>query len=941
MKKLLSLPENLVSVIHRLEGLDPGEWLAASDPPGGKVGSGGGTAHLLALDGWPRADRRIVVHAGGQSRRLPAYAPSGKILTPLPVFRWARGQSLTQNLLQLQLPLFERILAAAGAAQNTLIASGDVLILAPQLPRNLPAVDVLCFGIWVDPQLASRHGVFFTPRHDPTQLEFMLQKPSHQEIEDLAGAHLFQMDVGLWVLSDRAVGVLMKQAGWEGGAFSGGRPAEYDLYGSFGPALGRSPHAPDPEVSALSVAVVPLEGGEFHHFGTSGELITSMGRIQDRVVDQRAIWHHRVKPQPTLFVQNAVTDIAWTSGHQHIWIENSWVGRGWSLSDHHVLTGIPENDWTVDLEPGVCVDFVPLADGRLCLRPYGITDAFQGDPASAATTWFGRPAVQWLADRGLGLDALGGAQDLQKAPLFPVLAPEELSAEWLAWMTAAAPTGGRLADVWRAGPRLSAEQISVQADLTRVYAQRTRFRRQTLPLLAANHRKSVFYQADLRLAARDYAEGGLELPAPLGPDAPVTTRFRDQMFRAEVLRRKGFDGSAAEKAAFRELQEALIGTVPLTAQPRLGVAADQIVWGRSPARLDLAGGWSDTPPYCIQSGGRVVNLAVDLNGQPPLQVFIRRSDEPKIVLRSIDNGVSEEITEFRQLDNLASLGSAFSIPRAALALAGFHPRFNPDAQPSLAGQLRAFGGGMELSLLSAIPKGSGLGTSSILAATVLGALSDFCSLGWTTDEVGHRTLVLEQLLTTGGGWQDQYGGLFPGLKLLETEPGWQDRVTVRWLSDQVFSHPEFRDHWRLYYTGITRVAKTILGEIVAGMFLNEGSRLSLVDDIKAHALATVDALQGRNLPEVGRAIGRSWALNKALDPGTSSPAIDALVDRIVDRSHGFKLLGAGGGGYLLICAKDPAAARSIEDDLKASPPNAHARFVRMTVSEGGFQLSRS
>ena len=100
-----------------------------------------------------------------------------------------------------------------------------------------------------------------------------------------------------------------------------------------------------------------------------------------------------------------------------------------------------------------------------------------------------------------------------------------------------------------------------------------------------------------------------------------------------------------------------------------------------------------------------------------------------------------------------------SIPKAALTLAGFLPGFAEERYDTLQEQLEDFGCGMEITLLSAIPAGSGLGTSSILAATVLGALSDFCGLGWDKSTICNRTLVLEQLLTTGGGWQDQYLGV--------------------------------------------------------------------------------------------------------------------------------------------------------------------------------------
>ena len=155
---------------------------------------------------------------------------------------------------------------------------------------------------------------------------------------------------------------------------------------------------------------------------------------------------------------------------------------------------------------------------------------------------------------------------------------------------------------------------------------------------------------------------------------------------------------------------------------------------------------------------------------------------------------------------------------------------------------RMFGAGIEITLLSAIPAGSGLGTSSILASTVLGAVNDFCGLAWDKNDICSYTLVLEQLLTTGGGWQDQYGGVFPGVKLLQSESGFGQHPLVRWLPDQLFVQPEYRDCHLLYYTGITRTAKGILAEIVSSMFLNSGMHLSLLAEMKAHAMDMNEAI---------------------------------------------------------------------------------------------------
>ena len=180
-------------------------------------------------------------------------------------------------------------------------------------------------------------------------------------------------------------------------------------------------------------------------------------------------------------------------------------------------------------------------------------------------------------------------------------------------------------------------------------------------------------------------------------------------------------------------------------------------------------------------GGNVVNLAIELNGQPPLQTYIKPCKEHHIILRSIDLGASETINTFEELRDFHHVGSPFSIPKAALALAGFLPEYAAEQFPSLTQQLQSFGCGIEVTLLSAIPAGSGLGTSSLLASTVLGAVNDFCGLMWDRNEIGRRTLVLEQLLTTGGGWQDQFGGLLQGVKLLQTGKGFDQNPVVRWM----------------------------------------------------------------------------------------------------------------------------------------------------------------
>ena len=936
MQKLLSLPPNLVEVFYDLEQVNRNEWFCTSDPVDKKLGSGGGTTWLL--NAWRKErtpelqqEKRILLHAGGQSRRLPSYAPSGKVLTPIPVFRWARGQRLSQNLLSLQLPLYEQIMEKAPASLRTLIASGDVYIRAEQPLQPIPEVDVVCYGLWVEPSLATHHGVFFSSHKQPEQLDFMLQKPTLQRLEELSKTHFFLMDIGIWLLSDRAVSLLEQRSG-EG---------FYDLYSDYGPALGTHPVIEDAQLNGLSVAILPLPGGEFYHYGTSRELLSSTLAVQNKVYDQQRIMQRKVKPHPAIFIQNADVHVPLSARNENLWVENSYIGEKWSIGARQIITGVPQNDWSVRLPDAVCVDVVPLKQGW-ALRPYGFDDAFKGSLTNPSTLYQGISLTDWCLQRGLSIDDLQGkSDDLQAARLFPVVDEIEQMGLLLRWMTSEPqlPEGKEL---WLQSRRLSADELSAQADLRRLYAQREHFRRGNWEALSANYEKSVFYQLDLADAAREFHRLDVPAPAVLPADAPQMQRIHNRMLRAQIAKYHSLPFEEEEAAAFGLLRDGLLADMyQRKVHPTLHVYSDQIVWGRSPVRIDMAGGWTDTPPYSLYAGGHVVNLAIELNGQPPLQVYIKPCQEPHIVLRSIDMGAMEVVNTYEELQQYRKVGSPFSIPKAALTLAGFSPQFSEVTYASLRQQLEAFGGGLELTLLSAIPAGSGLGTSSILASTVLGSLSDFCGLAWDKHEICQRTLVLEQLLTTGGGWQDQYGGVLQGVKLLQTDPGFHQQPLVSWLPDQLFTQPEYRECHLLYYTGITRTAKGILAEIVRSMFLNSAPQLRLLVQMKQHALELAEAIQRNQFERYGAMIGKTWTQNKSLDSGTNPPAVEEIIRRIADYTLGYKLPGAGGGGFLYMVAKDPQAAARIREELTRQAPNSRARFVDMSLSGKGFQVSRS
>lgn len=955
MKHLISVPPNTIPHFHQISKLSADDWFVSSDPEGKRIGSGGGTTHLLTelfhlekgedFETWLAKEKRIIIHAGGQSRRLPAYAALGKSLLPMPVFRWSRGQSLDQRLIHLQTPLFDQILEKAPKKLNTLIASGDTLIFSGKNIPKIPEADIVCFGMWLEPEKATNHGVFFASHETPDQLKFMLQKPSIQKIKELIHEYYFLMDIGIWLISDKAINLLMKRCGWKNEAYENDTPEFYDLYSNFGRSMGDSPIEFDEEISQLKVALVNLEGGEFYHLGNTSELISSNLAIQNRITDQREIWHRHIKPHPSIFILNAEVHSELTTKQSNLWIENSHIPSGWELAGNHVLTHIPENNWSLKLPSGTCLDLSPISENEVAIRNYGFNDPFRGVLASDSTTFMGISLKKWLIKHEL-ISVFSNIEqntDIQFLPLFPVMNKNLIDPAFIQWLFDREPEKRKdFQLLWMNARRLNSDEISQQCNVSLVEEQSSRYRLSTIPALARNYSNSVFYQLDLAKLANEYADQNIELPASLEGKNMDWLPLHFHMFRASVLRKRGLEWNLEEKKAFDFLRDSVLEQFYQNqSDPIIKLLPDQIAWGRSPVRLDLAGGWTDTPPYCFLHGGKVINLAVELNGQPPLHCYIKASEKPEFILRSIDLGAQETIRTFDELRASHNIGSPFAIPKAALALAGFIPEFSIRKFSSLKKQLAYAGGGLEVSILSAVPKGSGLGTSSILAATVLETISEVCGLGWDKTETGRRTLALEQLLTTGGGWQDQYGGILEGIKLLETSPGKMQNPLVKWFPDSLFTDPVNKNRMLLYYTGITRVAKSILAEIVRGMFLNSSAHLALLEELKSHAGDTSETLSAKDFEGLAKNIFRSWQLNQKLDHGTNTPEIQKIIDRISPWVLGFKLLGAGGGGFMLILAPDEKSAGKIRHELTTNPVNNRARLVDFSLSSTGLQVTKS
>ena len=957
---LVTLPESMVAQFPTLEGRHVPDWFATNDP-GRPIGSGGGTANLLFeawkatapdlnFSDWLRSRPKLVVHSGGQSRRLPAYASVGKALLPVSIERGTVGQKFDQMLLDLQTAEMDDLFGRADSESLVAIISGDALLRAKGLPRAFPKADVVCLGFEAPAEESTVFGTFFTPWGEHGTIDFALQKPAVGEIHRFAETHRCLVDAGVWFLSEKAVFALMRACGWddETESFPNGI-AKYDLYSEFGLALGNRPSRPHPALAGLSSALIGA-GDDFYHFGTNRQLVEAVSKLQTGRTPVRSDLgfttsaHRRLNQHALNCLFEKVPDF---DPAAKVWMENSWFGLGSSFAGDNIATNIPELGFPVILPKGACLDFVPVGDAQWCVRVYGFDDPFSGQIGGKATHWMGLPLEVALDSRGLSITEAGiePGLDIQEAPLFPLVNLEELTPDRLAWLLGnAAENTEEHAKWWVQSERISAQALQRRANIARLYSQRHQLRDRTLQTTLKNHRRSIFFSTDLERSASQLALTDMPWDAhPLSETASPAQRLHERMFRSALLRNRGDSrADSLEAEAFRVLHDVIVGADWLkTSAPQSTLLPDQIVWSRSPLRMDLAGGWTDTPPYSMLYGGRVVNVAVELNGQPPVQVFGRVLKEPIIVLKSIDLGTELRISTFDDLRTDVGRQSEFSLAKTALALSGFSPQFESFCEPSLQKQLGAFGGGIELSMLAAVPKGSGLGTSSILSAAILAALSEMCGHRWNHQQLFDRVLASEQMLTSGGGWQDQVGGVLPGLKLATTIPGIRQEIVSHWLPEQVFAGAIAEGTAMLYYTGITRVAHDVLKEIVRGMFLNSGPRLSALRKIGENTEAVVEALQRRSYDGLGGAIRRSWELNQELDSGTNPPSVARLYNLIDDYALGAKLLGAGGGGYLLVLAKDLEAAHRIRQVLGDENRSSGARFVRLAISQTGLEVSTS
>ena len=315
---------------------------------------------------------------------------------------------------------------------------------------------------------------------------------------------------------------------------------------------------------------------------------------------------------------------------------------------------------------------------------------------------------------------------------------------------------------------------------------------------------------------------------------------------------------------------------------------------RANHRIELAGDWTDLPPYCEAHGGRIINLAVNVPGLV-IEVEAKGTAGSGVEFVALDSGVAEIIESSTALDDDAPLGALF------LAKATFRDFLRRRGCDDLGVFLADHRGkGLRIQTNSNAPAGSGLGTSSILATLVRLALARSVGERLDNQEACWQTYEMETTLGLGSGWQDQLGGILPGIKQISYQPG--DRPQIEALSPPAAFMNRFQELTVLAYTGRTRYSGNILNE-VGERIRSRPETVAVLDALKEECTPMRQALLTGDWELFGGLVNRITGLQRALHPGIVTEQVSDLFAMTSHLCIGSRICGAGGEGFLLFIAK--------------------------------------
>lgn len=297
-----------------------------------------------------------------------------------------------------------------------------------------------------------------------------------------------------------------------------------------------------------------------------------------------------------------------------------------------------------------------------------------------------------------------------------------------------------------------------------------------------------------------------------------------------------------------------------------------IVRSKAPLRISFGGGGTDVPPYCNERGGAVLSATIDKYAYSTL---IPTRDK-KVTVESLDYDIVAKYDTNRDLIYNGEL----DVVKAVLKNMG-------DIK------------GVSMFLHTDAPPGSGLGSSSTMVVALIGVIKEWRNHPMTDYEIAELAYYIEREdLKIAGGKQDQYSAAFGGFNYIEFN-GPTTIVNPLKIDREVVNELQYR--LLLCYTGKTRLSANILKSQIKGYVDREKDVVTALDETKKTAVEMKNKLLHGEIDEFGNLLNIAWQNKKKFTNKITTPHIDKLYE--VAKKNGAiggKLLGAGGGGYLLL-----------------------------------------
>eukprot|EP01035_Chromulina_nebulosa_P018190 gene18190-23851_t len=350
---------------------------------------------------------------------------------------------------------------------------------------------------------------------------------------------------------------------------------------------------------------------------------------------------------------------------------------------------------------------------------------------------------------------------------------------------------------------------------------------------------------------------------------------------------------------------------------------NRIVVAEGPVRIDLAGGWSDTPPICYDLGGSVLNVAIKIDNKNPIRCVSRfLPNNPIIILKSLklinnkldgitsnqiitDTAIFTSDSDFVNVNDLTDPCSLLKALIIALDIIKVHQQ-DSSYKPLKERLINTLSGGIEIACISYLPIGSGMGGSSILAAVAIKSLSTLLGISLTNEAVSYLVCYMEQLMTSGGGWQDQIGGIYSGFKISHSINSLPLRISIDSINVASDIISAFEERTYLIYTGQQRLAKNTLINALR-RYSTISSDDNIINQLKVGALNGAKILTNsikidanEIVDHIADTLNDYWRLKKLIAEGSEPSHISKFLSHLQPICKGQSLCGAGGGGFAVV-----------------------------------------